>query len=101
VRRRDGRAVPRHHRRSGPSPHPSTLNSGHNLDLDGATADRLAAAVADYPLAAAQIAAYLDENPMPAATYLTLFEDRRAALAGLGKAADYPLSARSRPSGCP
>jgi len=50
------------------------------LQPDDATADALAEALGDLPLALAQAAAYIEATGMTLAAYLALFHDRRQAL---------------------
>ncbi|WP_250287413.1 MULTISPECIES: AAA family ATPase [unclassified Frankia] len=69
--------------------------------LDPALADLLATEIGDLPLAAAQIAAYLDTTPMDPAAYLGLFRAEQARIAALGHPVDYPRTAPPPRSGCP
>ncbi|HEX8200754.1 MAG TPA: FxSxx-COOH system tetratricopeptide repeat protein [Isosphaeraceae bacterium] len=55
---------------------------------DAAAADRLAAALGDFPLALAQAAGYLAESGLALATYLDLYRERRAELLQKGDPPD-------------
>jgi tetratricopeptide (TPR) repeat protein len=59
------------------------------LDYDRASADALAEAVGDLPLALEQAAAYLEQTGMPLAAYLSAYGRRRERLLAKGRAIAY------------
>jgi tetratricopeptide (TPR) repeat protein len=64
----------------------------HVPNLDSDSADRIAAAVGDLPLAVEQAAAWLAETGMPGALYLERLETRAADALGLSEPLSYAMS---------
>jgi hypothetical protein len=58
--------------------------------LSEEVADKLAAELGDLPLAAAQVAAYLEQTDLPPGDYLRRFRTRRATLLARGEVVCYP-----------
>lgn len=58
--------------------------------LDRVVADRIADEIGDLPLAAAQVASYLDQTDTEPNRYLEMFRTRRTTLLGRGDVLGYP-----------
>jgi tetratricopeptide (TPR) repeat protein len=65
---------------------------GRARPLSEASADLVAEAVGDLPLAVAQAAGYLTETAAPAGEYVSLLHDRAAEILAQGKPSSYPRS---------
>jgi DNA-binding SARP family transcriptional activator len=66
------------------------LLTARMVNLDQSVADRIADEIGDLPLAAAQVASYLDQTDIDPSRYLEMFRTHRSTLLGRGDVLGYP-----------